>query len=216
MPVEGPSKVRQKVRKDRRCQLSVSLKIWLAPRTYSGIWNWPIQDQPLMYQIHAPGSGILGEEVVIICLWDDLTLCEQKTSLRHGMPPWAGASGLSRAAKSCSYMGVTAKSLGPEMANSGLFFPSEWPPWRQINKSDRGRESHAAELSARQKGKFNSALLRTEPQVSLSEIQWHFCLFVNGNTRLSFGSRMVVFCLQCPCSPGLIVCWEEEKKKKNN
>lgn len=94
-------------------------------------------------------------------------------------------------------------------ANCGLFFPSEWPPWRQINRSDSGRESHSAELSASQKGAFNSALLRTETRVSLSAIQWHFCLLVNGNTRLSFQSRTVLFCLQCPCSPGLIVCWEK-------
>lgn len=49
-----------------------------------------------------PWDLFFGGEAVIICRGDDLTWGEQKTTRRHGVPPWAGASGLSRAAKSCS------------------------------------------------------------------------------------------------------------------
>lgn len=67
--------------------------------------------------------------------------------------PFAGASGPSCGAESCHWTGVTAKSLGLKWQTVAFSFtPSEWPPWRQINKSDRGRGSHEAELSASQTG----------------------------------------------------------------
>lgn len=49
----------------------------------------------------------------------------------------------------------------PEMANSGLFFLSEWPPWRQINRSDRGGEK-ATQLGCLPARREHSRVLSSE------------------------------------------------------
>lgn len=54
---------------------------------------------------------------------------------------------------------------------------------------------------------------RSPPNWAPSQPVWNpvTCLPISEWKRLSFRSRTVVFCLQCPCSPGLIVCWEKKQ-----
>lgn len=53
---------------------------------------------------------------------------------------------------------------GPEMANGGLFLSLSLNDHLEGKSTGMtGEESHAAELSASLKGKFNSSPLQTEP-----------------------------------------------------
>ena len=134
-------------------------------------WNLLIQGQPLIHHTHAPGCGCGLFVCLFVCLFVfaggeggnyHLSLRKSyliwtKTTVRHRMPSICQTSGLSCSAECYSQAGGAAK-----LAFS--FPPSEWPPWRQINRSDRGRESHVAELSASQKGGFNSTRSPLSPE----------------------------------------------------
>lgn len=170
MPVEGESKVRQQIIKQKRCRLSIIWKTWFTELMCSGKWNY--------FLIRAGHWSIKPMSLAVFGWCCCLFVCfcrggNYHLSVRGPHLIWTkdnNKAWCAGASESCSWMGVIATSLGLKWQMVAFSFtPSEWPPWRQINRSDRGRESHVAELSASQKGEFNSSVLWTEPRVSLSE-----------------------------------------------
>ena len=171
---KGESEVRQQVIKQSRCRLSISLKAWFTESKYRGKWNLLVQGQPLTHQTHAPGCGFFcggGNSSLSVrgsyLMWT-------KTTPRHGMSSVCRSLWAELPCWSCSQQ-ESQLNLWAWSGKQWLFSftLSEWPPWRQINRSDRGRESHVAELSASQKGEFDSSL-----SSQLSQLFWNPLTFL--------------------------------------
>lgn len=169
--VERKSKVRQQVIKQSRYQLSISLK------KQNLLSSYIVKNRICWFRAsHCPSSLCPGLRQ-LLSLRKRIPLNVNKRWAKawcaiHLLEPLKATAGQESLLNFWAWNGKRWPFLPPPL-NDRLEGKSTGVTWE---------ERACAQPSASQKGEFNSSLLRTEPRVSLSEIWWHFCLLVNGNT----------------------------------